>query len=167
MRNTILLAVGLALAAGCENRAEREQTQAEKQMQASADKANQAQREANEKIAKAQAEAAEQQQKAAQALYKQRSDIKDHVQKDLDGVDKRIGELSTREPNPKMKGVDVGKLHADVNAKRDVVKADLQRLEGASATSIDELKASLDRDMDALTRAVDDWSSKTVRPKAP
>jgi hypothetical protein len=163
MRNMILLAAGLALAQGCENRAEREQINAEKAQQSAAEKANQAQREANEKIAKAQNEATEQQQKAQDALNKQRGDIKDSAQKDLDKVDKKITDLSARLAAPKGKGVDVDVLRSDVSAKRDAVKADLQRVDTATANTIDEVKAALDRDLDALKKGVDDWSSKTSK----
>jgi hypothetical protein len=163
MRNMILLALGLALAAGCENRAEREQTEAEKAQQSATDKANQAQREANEKIAKAQAEANQQQQKAADALTKQKNDVRDSVTKDLDKDDKKISELSSPAVTAKQKGVDVSMLRSEVNAKRDAVKADLQRLETATGNTIAEVKGALDRDMDALKKAIDDLDSKTTK----
>src|SRR5262247_454786 len=105
-RKVILVAAGLALAAGCENRAEREQLQAEKTQQSAAEKSNQAQREANEKIAKAQSEATEQQQKAQDALIKERSAVRDSTQKDLDQIEKKMVDLRDRPAAPKAKGVD-------------------------------------------------------------
>ena len=161
IRNVILVAAGFALAAGCENRAEREQIQAEKTQQSAADKSNQAQREANEKIAKAQSEATEQQQKAQDTLIKERNDIRGSAQKDLDKLDKKMSDLRERPPAAKAKGVDLAMLRSDAEAKRDAVKADLQRLDNATAMNVEEVKAAIDRDLDALKKSVEDWSDKT------
>jgi hypothetical protein len=141
----LLLSLAVASTAACKKTPEQQEKEAAE-----------AQRKADEKAAKAQSEADKEKAEATASLDKTRAEYKSKIQKALDDVAKRTRDVEARLTQPGAKQ----RPHAHdalktVHEKSDVVRADLRHLDTATASTIENVKSKVDKDVDELKKAVD------------
>jgi len=100
-------------------------------------------------------------------LIKDRSDIKNDASKKLADIDKKMGDLRNRQVDTKKATqADVDQLKRDAESRRETIRADLARVDTATSGTIGDVKDALNKDIDALKKVVDDWSSKMMKAKS-
>lgn len=150
-----LMALSLALAAGC-NKAADEQKKADEARAEADNKVIEANREATEKVNAARAEEDKKVAEAQADFLKIREDYRHKVTEDLTGVDKEIAELEAKAKTA------TGKTKAtldsslpNVRTLRENVSNEYRSLELASAITWDDAKGRVDKAVDELKKAVD------------
>jgi hypothetical protein len=96
-------------------------------------------------------------------LVQERNDVKTSTTKKLVDLDKKMTDCEARAVDPKKATqADIDQLKRDAMSRKELIRADLARVENADKATIGEVKASLDKDVDAFKKILDEWHGKTL-----
>jgi uncharacterized membrane protein YqiK len=157
MNKPIMLAlaavVSLSAAAGCNEPERQERRAAEARAEANR-KINEAQAEADRKAAEARADADKQQAEADTTLRKAREDVREWATQKVIDFEKEFSDLQASYRKKGKAANDT--LLSAVRARLDEARADIGRLDMASAQGIDGAREELRDDFDQVRRSVDE-----------
>ena len=157
IRSSILAsaALTLVLAAGCDKAAD-DQKKADNATAVANDKITSATVEANNKIASAQAEANRKIAEAQSGFMKLREDYRHDTMTTLANLDEKIAKLDAKELTATGQSkIDLDTRLPQIHAQRASFAADYKTLDSASATTWDDTKARLDKEMTDLKTLID------------
>jgi hypothetical protein len=138
------------------------QRSAEAQLEAN-QKANVAQQKANETIDKEQDKVALKVDNLAKDMTARRSDLRVSMEKSMASVDKRIIDITTKVKLAKTTKMPRESLNAslkDLQVRSDTLKKSSASVATATAESYDGIKASLDAEVTALGKSMDELEAK-------
>jgi hypothetical protein len=156
IRHSMFAALALSLSAAACNNAADDQAKADKAQAEANAKIDQARAEADAKMKSAQASADKSITQAEADFMKMREDYRHATMSRLVALDKKIADLEIKASTA------AGKRKADldvalkqIHAARDQFAADFRALEGASATTWDDAKARLDKELSDMRSLAD------------
>lgn len=136
--------------AACQSPADKEREAQKTQIEADKKKAEY-ETKAAEDSQKEQAKADKDKAEANDALTKDKNDYKDKINKELDDLDKQVGDMQANAATASAKAKN--DLNA-VIARRDTLRQDLTRVDGATADQWSGLKDKIDDDVSDFRKAV-------------
>ena len=169
--------VALALSAGCNRSATEEQNRALQAQKEADDKIAAAQREADKKAAEAQQKALDEAaasheeinrmqaraqtqanetiRSANEQILKKRDETRTWAQQKVDTIDADVDTAKTKAQTASVSAKEAfNKALVDVEAKRRVVESDIASIDQQAATELDQTKARLQKELDALKASV-------------